>query len=118
MKNSVVRSGASQDQHRGENDQCQAMQAILDIVGRRWTGAVLVASAGGRHRFGELRQSISGISDRLLAQRLKELEGLGLVKREVVATTPVQILYSVTASGDELIASLQPLLRWGLRHLT
>lgn len=94
------------------------MQNILNIVGRRWAGAVLLACTRGARRFSEYRRLITGISDRLLSQRLKELESLELLEREVIPTTPVQILYRPSPRGEELIAALQPLLGWGTRHLS
>jgi DNA-binding HxlR family transcriptional regulator len=92
------------------------MQVMLDMVGRRWTGAVLLASTRGARRFGEYRRLVAGISDRLLSQRLKELESLGLIERDVIPTTPVQILYRPTLRGTELTAALEPLVAWGARH--
>jgi DNA-binding HxlR family transcriptional regulator len=96
---------------------CLAMQDMLDMVGRRWTGAVLLACTRGARRFSEYRRLVGGISDRLLSLRLKELESLGLLQREVIPTTPVQILYHPTARGRELVEALQPLVAWGSRHM-
>lgn len=59
---------------------------------------------------------IDGISDRLLSQRLKELEAAGLIDRTVVPSTPVQILYQLTAEGQALVVALQPLSQWSLRR--
>jgi DNA-binding HxlR family transcriptional regulator len=97
---------------------CQAVQHVLDLVGRRWTGVVLLASTLGARRFGEYRRLAAGISDRLLSQRLKELESIGLIEREVIPTTPVQIIYRATPRGIELTAALQPLIAWGTRHMS
>jgi DNA-binding HxlR family transcriptional regulator len=91
---------------------CRSFQRVLEFIGRRWVGAVLLAGAMGARRFGEYRRLVPGISDRLLAQRLKELEQHRLLVREVVPTTPVQILYTPSASGAELIKALQPLIAW------
>ncbi|MGY4786073.1 winged helix-turn-helix transcriptional regulator [Rhodococcus opacus] len=66
---------------------------MLEIIGRRWTGAILLAGSMGACRLGEYRRLISGISDSMPSQRLKELTSLRLLEREVVPTTPVQILY-------------------------
>jgi DNA-binding HxlR family transcriptional regulator len=93
------------------------MQDMLDMIGRRWTGAVLLASTRGARRFGEYRRLVAGISDRLLSQRLRELASLGLIEREVIPTTPVQVLYRPTPRGMELAAAMQPLLAWGSRHV-
>ena len=59
--------------------------------------------------------SVTGLSDRLLAQRAKELEQAGLIHREVIATTPVQVRYSLTERGADLLGALQPLAHWGQR---
>jgi DNA-binding HxlR family transcriptional regulator len=93
-------------------DQCRGFQAVLEFVGRRWVGAVLLAGGQGARRFGEYRRLVPGISDRLLAQRLRELERYELMVREVVPTTPVQILYTPSPTGAGLLNALQPLIAW------
>ncbi|MGW3246980.1 winged helix-turn-helix transcriptional regulator [Streptomyces sp. NPDC001070] len=95
---------------------CTAFQAVLEQVGRRWTGAVLLAAARGARRFTDYRRMVPGISDRLLSRRLKEMEALGLMTREVVPSTPVQVLYHPSARGTELLTALEPLIAYGLRH--
>ena len=92
------------------------LQVTLELVGRRWSGAILLALATGAERFGEILCRIEGISDRLLSQRLKELEGEGLVTRTVVPTMPVQVRYGLTDPGRELIVALQPLVKWGVQR--
>lgn len=114
----MVTSPADATEHAGDVHDCQAMQDMLDMVGRRWAGAVLVASTRGARRFGEYRRMVTGISDRLLSQRLKDFESLGLIEREVIPTTPVQILYHPTLRGTELAAALQPLAAWGSRYMS
>ena len=96
-------------------EQCRGFQAVLEFIGRRWVGAVLLAGAQGARRFSEYRKLVPGISDRLLAQRLRELESHELMRREVVTTTPVQILYTPSPTGAELISALQPLISWSTR---
>ena len=101
---------------------CQEMLAAgilpaIELVGRRWTSAVLLAAAGGARRYGEYRARVAGISDRLLTQRLKELQAEGLIERTVIPSTPVQIVYSPTTAALELIAALRPLSVWGERRL-
>lgn len=94
------------------DDECRSFQRTLEFVGRRWVGAVLLAGSQGARRFGEYRKLVPGISDRLLAQRLKELTDYRLLVREVVPSTPVQILYTPSPGGAELITALQPLIAW------
>jgi DNA-binding HxlR family transcriptional regulator len=100
------------------DDQCRSFQTVLEFIGRRWVGAVLLAGAQGARRFTEYRALVPGISDRLLAQRLKELESHSLLRREVVPSTPVQILYTPSPTGAELIGALQPLLAWSAKVIS
>lgn len=95
---------------------CRSFQNTVELVGRRWTSAILLAGKRGARRFGEYRQAVQGISDRLLAQRLKELEAEGLISRTVIPTTPVQIRYALSADGEELMSILQPLVDWSHRR--
>ncbi|MFD0743482.1 winged helix-turn-helix transcriptional regulator [Phytohabitans flavus] len=95
---------------------CRSFQGALELVGRRWTGAVLLAGLRGARRFGEYKASVPGISDRLLAQRLRELELDGLITRTVIPSTPVQIRYTLSADGVELMRMLQPLIDWTRRR--
>jgi DNA-binding HxlR family transcriptional regulator len=96
---------------------CERTRKIVERVGRRWTAVVLLAAERGARRFGDYRRMVVGISDRLLSQRLKELEELGVIEREVVPSTPVQIFYRPTPMGAELIAALTQLMNWGDRHI-
>ncbi|QTE30123.1 winged helix-turn-helix transcriptional regulator [Pengzhenrongella sicca] len=89
--------------------------ASLELVGKRWSPGILLAVARGAARFSEIRATVPGVSDRLLAQRLKELELAGLVERQVIATTPVQVRYSLSPRGDDLMGSLRPLVAYGAR---
>ncbi|MUL43791.1 helix-turn-helix transcriptional regulator [Streptomonospora sp. PA3] len=95
---------------------CDVFQEVLELVGRRWMGVILLAGARGATRFSEYRRFIAGISDRMLSQRLKELEALGLLEREVVPTHPVQILYRPSPRGRGLLDALEPLVDWGHAH--
>jgi DNA-binding HxlR family transcriptional regulator len=95
-----------------DDDRCDSYQALLEFIGRRWAGAVLLAGSQGARRFGEYRALVPGISDRMLSLRLKELERAGLLHREVVPTTPVQILYAPSRMGAGLVQALQPLIAW------
>ncbi|MEV7992502.1 helix-turn-helix domain-containing protein [Streptomyces sp. NPDC086077] len=98
------------------DDTCPSFEGTLELVGRRWTGSVLHAAGRGARRFGEYRALISGISDRLLSQRLKELEAEGLIERTVIPSTPVQIHYRLAPAGQELVEALMPLARWSMRR--
>lgn len=69
----------------------------------------------GSTRFSEILARVEGLSDRMLAQRLRELDADGLVEREVIPTVPVQIRYALTERGADLMRALQPLAEWGMR---
>jgi DNA-binding HxlR family transcriptional regulator len=99
-----------------KEDDCLVFQRTLERAGRRWSGAILYAGVAGARRFVEYRRYVDGISDRLLTQRLRELEQQGFITREVVPTMPVQILYTPTPVGAELVAALEPLGEWGRKH--
>ncbi|MHC5794896.1 winged helix-turn-helix transcriptional regulator [Lacisediminihabitans sp. FW035] len=74
-----------------------------------------MAVAQGATRFSEILAAVPGLSDRLLSQRAKELEASGLLSREVIPSTPVQVRYHLTLRGQDLMDSLQPLVSWGQR---
>ena len=91
------------------DDLCRSFLVHVEVVGRKWNSAILLAGVRGARRFSEYRQVVSGISDRLLAQRFKELETGGLITRTVTPTTPVLVQYEPTEYGRELLRTLQPL---------
>lgn len=88
---------------------------MLELVGKRWSSSILLSITRGAHRFSEIIAMVPGLSDRLLAQRLRELEAEDLIEREVIATTPVQVRYHLTERGHDLMSSLQPLVSYGQR---
>ncbi|AKU19241.1 hypothetical protein VV02_23515 [Luteipulveratus mongoliensis] len=100
----------------GTSETCRSVQLTLDVVGKRWSAAILVAIAQGATRFGEIRGAVDGISDRLLAARLKDLERHHLVERTVVPSMPVQVKYAPTVEGVQLVAAMAPLFQWGENH--
>ncbi|MEU6709359.1 winged helix-turn-helix transcriptional regulator [Streptomyces wuyuanensis] len=111
----LVMNSSVRPAHEGraiDDGACPDLQGALELVGRRWTGAILTAATHGAERFGEYRALVDGISDRLLSQRLKELEAEGLIERTVIPSTPVQIRYRLAPDGHALVAALQPLARW------
>lgn len=104
------------DKHINEED-CRSIQCVVELIGQRWTGAILIAAARGARRFTEYRAMVTGVSDRLLTARLKELEAEQLMERTVIPSTPVQIRYALTPLGAELVGALQPLMDFSLRHI-
>ncbi len=105
----------TQDQASNGNGVCPHFHAAIELIGKRWTGAILCALTEGPLRFGELARAVPGLSDRLLSQRLRELEDKGLVEREVESGTPVRVTYSLTAKGAELRPAITELKQWARR---
>jgi len=103
----------SQDQ--AVNGVCPLFHAAIELIGKRWTGAIISALTEGPLRFGELARAVPGLSDRLLSQRLRELEDEGLVEREVEAGTPVRVTYSLSEKGAELRPAISELKQWAKR---
>src|SRR5574337_1204145 len=91
---------------------CPRFQKAVDILGRRWTGLILRALQDGPRRFGELARHIEVVSERMLSERLKELESDGLVVRKVIPSTPVHVEYSLTDKGAALHDVLAAIERW------
>ncbi len=91
---------------------CPDFHEAIELIGRRWTGAILCSLIEGPMRFGELGKVVPGLSDRLLSQRLRELEEEGLVQRDVEAGTPVRVTYSLTETGEALGPAIRELKRW------
>ena len=96
---------------------CRDSQGVIEFAGRRWVALVLLAGHQGARRFSEYRRFATGISDRVLTQRLRELEQHGLLERTVVPTMPVQVHYEPTERGRGLVRALEPLMAWGLAVL-
>jgi DNA-binding HxlR family transcriptional regulator len=98
---------------RLDETSCRRLTTALEFVGKRWNGAILLALHRGATRFSEMRAMLPGISDRMLAARLKELEQHELVTRTVVPTMPVQIRYELTPRGATLLEAMRPLVTMG-----
>ncbi|MBS1887080.1 MAG: helix-turn-helix transcriptional regulator [Actinobacteria bacterium] len=94
---------------------CPQFHEAIELIGKRWTGAIVCALTERPMRYGELRKAVPGLSDRLLSQRLRELEEEGLVEREVEAGTPVRVTYSLTPTGMELGPAIRELKAWAKR---
>ena len=94
---------------------CPHFHTAVELIGKRWTGAILWTLMGQPRRFAELTQAVPGMSDRLLSERLKELEAEGIVSREVKSESPVKVEYSLTKKGEALAPSISELRRWAVR---
>ena len=104
--------GASSPAHAARERVCPDFHAAIELIGRRWAGAILIALAGGPHYYADLGAAVPGLSDRLLSRRLRELEAAGLVERVVHHGTPARVSYALTEKGRALEPALGELRSW------
>ncbi|HEX6024647.1 MAG TPA: helix-turn-helix domain-containing protein [Solirubrobacter sp.] len=101
-----------------EGQCCPRYHEAVELVGKRWTGAILyVLMQGGRMRFTEIANAVEDLSDRLLSERMKELEARGIVSRQVSEETPTKVSYELTEKGRELAPAMAELKVWADRWL-
>ncbi|MFL5896502.1 MAG: winged helix-turn-helix transcriptional regulator [Thermoleophilaceae bacterium] len=81
-------------------------------MGKRWTGAILFVLLEGPARFSEIKECVPDLSDRLLSERLKELEAEGLVERHVLDGNPPRVKYLLTSKGTALGPTIDALKSW------
>jgi DNA-binding HxlR family transcriptional regulator len=108
-------AGATDDPERPTC--CPLYHEAVELVGRRWTGAILRVLLDGSLRFSEIAQAVPELSDRLLSERMKELESRGIVERTVHPGPPVRVEYGLSQMGRELGPALSEIQRWARRWL-
>ena len=96
---------------------CDKFHRASELIGRRWTGAIIWVLLQQRSRFASVREAIPGITDRMLSERLQELESEGVVERTVVPDTPVRVEYSLTKKGKALAAVMDAIGNWAEKHI-
>ncbi len=96
---------------------CPRFHRAIELIGKRWTGAIIRALMDGPRRFSELLDAVPGLHDRLLSERLKELETEGVLKRLVYPETPVRIEYELTPRGQDLEKVVAEVQRWAERWI-
>ena len=97
---------------------CPRFHRAVELIGRRWSGAILNAMLPGPQCFNELLAIVPGLSDRLLSERLRELESEGLVCRNVLPGPPVRVSYEMTEAGKDLEPVIRALGQWAKRWVT
>ena len=102
---------------RPPGDFCPVYHRAIELIGRRWTGAIVRVLLGGPRRFSDITAAVPGLSDRLLSERLKELEAAGIVTRVVVPETPVRVEYRLTEKGRALSAVIAAVSEWATTWL-
>ena len=91
---------------------CPHYHEAVELIGRRWSGAILRSMLSGARRFSEIGAPIPGLSDRLLSERLKEFESAGLAERWVIPETPIRVEYRLTDKGKSLQPIVSALTAW------
>lgn len=94
---------------------CPRYEKTMELLGKRWTGLILRILMGGPKRFGAFREQVPEISDRILSDRLTELEEVGIILRHVHQTKPVLIEYELTEKGQELKQVVDSVQEWAER---
>lgn len=97
---------------------CVFYHRAVELIGKRWSGAILSVLLDGPLHFSEIRRLVPDISDRLLSERLKELEAEGIVQRRVIDGSPVRTEYALTEKGLALEPAVRALQSWGRSWLT
>ncbi|MCP2730345.1 winged helix-turn-helix transcriptional regulator [Limnofasciculus baicalensis] len=93
------------------------VERTLEVIGGRWKVLILRELFGGIKRFGQLHRALSGITQKMLTQQLREMESDGIVHREVYLQVPPKVEYSLTPLGESLKPIIQSMHEWGIRHL-
>lgn len=94
---------------------CPKFHHAVELIGRRWSGAILRALLAGATRYSDITAAIPGLSDRLLSERLREMEAEGIVVRTVIPEMPVRIEYHLTEKGHDLSPVLEAISAWAER---
>ena len=91
---------------------CPRFHRASELIGRRWTGAIIFVLLKARCRFAALRHAIPDITDRMLSERLHELEQEGILERFVIPEVPVRVEYALTKKGRALAEAMDAIARW------
>ncbi|WP_245400897.1 winged helix-turn-helix transcriptional regulator [Nocardia albiluteola] len=98
-----------------DHDVC-GMSVAIDAVGGKWKLHLMWVLGAGPRRFGQIRRVLAGVSEKVLAENLRQMEARGIVHREIYPEVPPRVEYSLTAVGEELNTALRALGEWGDRH--
>lgn len=96
---------------------CSRFHRAIELIGSRWTGAILQTLLQGKTRYAAIKAAIPDLTDRMLSERLRSLEGEGLVVRCVIPDTPVRVEYELTQKGLELQNALKEIGNWAERWI-
>jgi DNA-binding HxlR family transcriptional regulator len=94
---------------------CSKFHKAVELIGARWSGAIIQSLMQGPTRYGTIRAAVPEISDRMLSERLRILELEGIIDRTVIPETPVRVEYQLTEKGRGLESALTAIARWAER---
>jgi DNA-binding HxlR family transcriptional regulator len=114
VSGSILETGAASGgaEQSALTEVCPHFHAAIELIGKRWSGAIIWALSDGPLRFAELKRAVPGLSDRLLSRRLRELETAGMISRTVEDDLPVKVTYELTEKGRSLKPAIQMLREW------
>lgn len=98
------------------NSKTDPVSITLKAIGGKWKPVILWHLNNGTHRFNELQKNISGITQKMLTQQLRELEHDGLIERKVHPVVPPKVEYSLTKYGKSFQEVLRVMAEWGEKH--
>ena len=101
----------------GISQVCTRFHRAIELIGSRWTGAILQTLLQGKTRYASIKAAVPDITDRMLSERLRSLEAEGLVLRAVIPDTPVRVEYELTRKGRELQDALREIASWAERWI-
>jgi DNA-binding HxlR family transcriptional regulator len=93
------------------------VQGTINVIAGKWKVMILWHLGFGTKRFAELKRLLPGVSEKVLTDQLRQLEGDGVVRRATDGAVPARVDYSLTVAGEELIPEMEQLCHWGSRHL-
>jgi DNA-binding HxlR family transcriptional regulator len=93
------------------------VEATLDVIGGKWKVVIMCLLIKGEKRTSELKRSMSGITQKMLTQQLRELEQHGVLKRKIYEQVPPKVVYSLTEYGWSLRPILDSMCAWGEQHI-
>ncbi|MDV6378599.1 helix-turn-helix domain-containing protein [Sporosarcina sp. GW1-11] len=105
----------SNSQESCTESSCQTYRRAIEFIGKRWTGIIVYQLLAGPKRYHELLHAIDGISDRLLSERLKDLETENLVVKYIITETPKKVEYELTPLGYEFNKVFRAIMDWAVK---
>lgn len=94
------------------------VQATSNVIAGKWKVLIVWHLSFGSHRFAELRDTLPGVSEKVLTAQLRQLESDGILQRHVTASVPPRVDYMLSPAGKELIPVMQAMCAWGTKHLS